>query len=86
MSWTPVSCAPLDSAELATELCSADTSAATWPRSVSVNAAMSGWAAQVALLTGSAAPNAAGSTSSGPKVVNPPTDADPLAGTGSSSQ
>ena len=73
-------------AKLAAEFCSADTSAATWLRSASVNAVMSGWATQVALPTGSAAPNAAGSTSSGPKLVNPPTVTVPLAGTESSCQ
>ena len=73
-------------AKLAAEFCSADTSAATWLRSASVNAVMAGWATQVALPTGSAAPNAAGSTSSGPKLVNPPTVTVPLAGTESSCQ
>ena len=46
-----------------------------------MKSAMSGWATQVPPLTGSAAGNAAGSTSSGPYVMNPLSVLDPLAGT-----
>ena len=61
-----LSCRPLSVAEFASELSRAETSAETVFRSVSVKSAMSGWATQVPPLTGSAAGNAAGSTTSGP--------------------
>ena len=61
-----VSCRPLSVAEFASESSRAVTLAEAVLRLVPAKAAMSGWATQVPPLTGSAAGNAAGSTTSGP--------------------
>src|SRR5207244_6156842 len=80
------SCTPLSVSESLSEFCSAVWSSAIADRAVPVKADMSGCATQVALAAGSAPLNAAGSTRSGPYVVNPPAVPDPLAGTESSCQ